>query len=151
MHRWFRHQINTSELIEDDSGKAWYVTEILRVQPKYIVTICVECLWQQNQLACPWGDNQLSLQTAYDLILKDDYLILPTHILLHRIMMYGGANEHLCRIALFVTTLRYGQAVKPLIIRSDGLLLDGYHRLVAYRLLSFQTVSAWCIPTWLLP
>jgi len=142
LRRWIRLRVSEEQFYTDAAGKIWCISEL--VQAKLLTqtqTYTVNQLWEQNRQEQVWGPHLPSLEDAYREILRGSYLNYSICELFRSIDLSGSWEDHLSRITLFVTSLRRGYHIPPMILGSDRLLWDGFHRLVAYRLSGQHTVQ----------
>lgn len=143
--RWLVEHNDERQLIADDDGRTWQLPDLLHYGEGQTVEVLVSKLWERNQQVKPWGSHHPPLCQMQRDVTEANYLRHSIGSLMCRADLSGSREDHLCRIALFVFAIRNRITPPPLVIDSEGVILDGYHRLVAYHLLDFPAIQAWCL------
>ena len=130
--RWVLQRRDGTQLYIDDDNNTWHFSAANMSSVGEHAVGSTVLLWERHKHQQVWGEENGSLEAAYDAVCESVERRLSVHQLAKRIRYSSHWDDHIARIVLFVYAIHMDIPVAPLILRSSGELIDGYHRLVAY-------------------
>ncbi|MBN8568407.1 MAG: ParB N-terminal domain-containing protein [Ignavibacteria bacterium] len=95
----------------------------------------------KNKEARVWEPHRKSLNQVFNEIIASDILNKNSKHILVQAKNFEKWESQLYRIVLFYKLIKYSFEVDPILINSDYEVIDGYHRIVAYKLANEKTVK----------
>lgn len=143
LNRWLELRKNEQQLYEDSKGNIWKLEDLFESNIIYHeLYLSMDTLWHLHREERVWGVFLPNVGQAYRDIIIGSYLQRSVPSLIRSADLSGSWEDHLCRISLFVFSIKIKRPLPLLIVGSNQHLWDGYHRLVAYKLCDQQTVEA---------
>lgn len=137
LQKWIESQHRDDEYITKTDGSILRVQELLNNHSNsYFVDLPLDVLWRQNQSIAPWRNPQWTLMDLLQSVsfgLPTPFRSIETILLLNQITYKNTRKDHALRVRLFQHSIDFGFELPPILIDQNLIVLDGFHRLLAYK------------------
>ncbi len=138
IRKWFRTNLSGTQFYSDSNSKIMNF-KIYETLP--VCNIEFSEIWLKNKEARVWEPHRKNLNQAFNQIIASDLLNKNSKQILVQAKNFENWESHLYRIVLFYKLIKYSFQIDPILIYPNYEVIDGYHRIVAYKLANENTVK----------
>lgn len=137
--RWFKNNIKGINSYHDKSIFIENVNSLNNYKVNRSLEL-VEELWIKNKDFSVWGAELFNIDKAYFDIYSEEYLSKEIDDLFILAGNFNAWSGHLSRICLMTYMLNYNNLLEPILIKENRSIIDGFHRLVAYKISNYNYI-----------
>jgi hypothetical protein len=137
---------NEKQLYEDDHQIVWNISTISVRKSNRRVDVPLAYLWNMHGKLSVWEDvGNVTLEECLETIRSTSMHRQSVRNLLRYTSAQIVIHAHLSRICLFAYSIRNNLPLQPILIDEEYQIVDGYHRLVAYKIEEIDYIPTYII------